>query len=233
MPRKRPENGLDDLVRAAATVFASRGFARAQMADIAREMGVSAGALYGYVESKEALFDLVLQRAFVAEPAAVPSLPVPTPPREDVVRHARERLASARSPALSAALRRGVPGPGGAATELQEVLREIYDFLVENRQGLALVEAAANDRPELAAVYYRGGRSGLLDRLERYLLAGIERGDFEPVADVAVAARLLLETIAWFTRHRFGDFDDGVDDDGVAEDTVIAMLTRSVLRSTP
>jgi AcrR family transcriptional regulator len=86
MLRRRPENGLDDLVHAAASVFSRQGFRRTQMADIAREVGLSAGALYGYVEGKEALFDLALQRAFLDAPPPPPSLPVPAMLTRSVLR---------------------------------------------------------------------------------------------------------------------------------------------------
>lgn len=54
--RLRPETWLSDLLTAATKVFIAGGYHRAQMADIAHEMGVSQGTLYTYVESKEALF---------------------------------------------------------------------------------------------------------------------------------------------------------------------------------
>src|SRR6266511_285530 len=60
--RPDPQDRLDDVVRAGATVFARRGYRRTQMADVAREMGVSPGNLYNYVEGKDALFYLVLRR---------------------------------------------------------------------------------------------------------------------------------------------------------------------------
>ena len=59
--RVSPGARLDHVVEAAARVFARKGFRRSQMADVAREAGVSPGNLYNYVESKEELFFLVLQ----------------------------------------------------------------------------------------------------------------------------------------------------------------------------
>ena len=231
MPRRRPENGLDELVRAAAPIFSRRGFRRTQMADVAREMGVSAGALYGYVESKEALFAVTLERAWRDDLPPPPTLPVPTPPRDKLVSLARERLAPARSPTLSAALRQAAPEGGDVRAELSRLLLEIYRFLEANRQSLALLEAAAKDRPELEAVYFGAGRSGLLERLDRYIRQRVAAGFLAAVPDSRIAARLLLETMAWFTRHRHGDVDDGVQDESIAEQTVVEMLTRTLLRS--
>src|SRR4029450_13479148 len=76
---RRPDrqDRLEDLGRSGAAVFASRGYRRTQMADVAREMGVSPGNLYNYVDSKDALFHLVLRRVLGERPGDQPfALPV-------------------------------------------------------------------------------------------------------------------------------------------------------------
>ena len=81
MPRKRPQDRLEHLVRVGTEVFiASQGYQRAQMDDIARDLGVSKGTVYLYVESKEALFDLCVRYADDAQASnAISALPLPTP----------------------------------------------------------------------------------------------------------------------------------------------------------
>src|SRR4029450_869621 len=75
--RAQPRDRLEDLVRAGAMGFARRVYRRTQMADVAREMGVSPGNLYNYVDSKDALFYLVLRRMFGERPGDRPlELPV-------------------------------------------------------------------------------------------------------------------------------------------------------------
>src|SRR5215208_4268688 len=75
--RPRPEDRLEDVVLAGAEVFARRGYRRTQMADVARTMGVSSGNLYNYVDSKDALFYLVLRRVLGERPEEQPlELPV-------------------------------------------------------------------------------------------------------------------------------------------------------------
>jgi len=49
----------------ALTVFGRAGFRLAQMDDIAAEMGVAKGTLYGYVDSKEAMFALYVIESVV------------------------------------------------------------------------------------------------------------------------------------------------------------------------
>src|SRR5215467_2238670 len=59
MARQDPAARLSQLVKHATEVFIDRGYKNTQMDDIASSLGVAKGTLYVYVESKEALFDLV------------------------------------------------------------------------------------------------------------------------------------------------------------------------------
>ena len=56
MARQIPSHRFSELVHAGTGVFIEFGYQRAQMADVASALGVAKGTLYGYVESKEALF---------------------------------------------------------------------------------------------------------------------------------------------------------------------------------
>jgi AcrR family transcriptional regulator len=51
------------ILQGAMTVFLSKGFDAASMAEIARAAGVSKGTLYVYFEDKEALFDAIVHQA--------------------------------------------------------------------------------------------------------------------------------------------------------------------------
>ena len=76
MPRGKPIEAqqLEHVVAAAGRVFAELGYRRTRMSDVAREAGLSPGALYTYVEGKEALFHLVVsQRAGGNAPGAEPT----------------------------------------------------------------------------------------------------------------------------------------------------------------
>jgi AcrR family transcriptional regulator len=218
--RSIPADRLDDLVAAALRVFCAQGFERTQMADVARVLGVAPGTLYRYVESKEALFHLVIDRAVRDGPAPAPgSLPLPTPPPGAIEKRLRERLAEAmRFPRLEQALeRRRVSDP---RSELEGIVRELYQCVASTRLGATLVERSAHERPELAKLWYEEARHDFFERLTSYVERRIERGHFRPVPDAAVAARLIVEAITWFARHRHGDPKADVDD-AIAEDTVV------------
>src|SRR5512134_1777424 len=108
MARRIPDDRLEQLVDAATAVFIEQGYARTQMADVAEALGVAKGTLYLYVESKEALFDLVARCADGEHPLPeLSALPLPTPAPGKTVAYVREVLTANREiPMLRAALRR-------------------------------------------------------------------------------------------------------------------------------
>jgi AcrR family transcriptional regulator len=232
MPRTRPTDRLDQLIEGAAKVFTARGYRRTQMADVAREMRVSPGTLYNYVESKEALFHLLIDRGFLEEPPEpLPTFPIPTPPPGATLKRLRERLeAGAALPQLDAALARHRVTDVGA--ELEGIVRELYSLIARNRHASALIERSALDWPELAALWFGEMRRGVLERLTRYLKRRVERGYFRPVPDTATAARLILEVIAWFAWHRHGDPFTQIDDKLAEETTVRFVMSALVSEET-
>lgn len=228
MARRRPEGRLEQLLDCATRVFIAKGYRRTQMSDVARAMGVSAGALYGYVESKEALFHLLVDRAFTAGPAEPPELPVRTPQPGETLARLRERLTSETAlPVLAAATARArVRDP---RIELEQVLTELYDLIERTRAGTALLERSALDEPALATLYYAGMRRDLLARLTQYLERRMRARQLRRVPDAAVAARLVLETITWFARHRLRDQDSASIDDATARASTLDFLIAGLL----
>jgi AcrR family transcriptional regulator len=200
------------------------------MADIAEAMGVGKGTLYLYVESKEALVDLVCRWADASRPVPrPPALPVPTPAAGATLAYVAERLGRERAlPALAAALARSRVRDAGA--ELAAILGEIYDVLARNRRGLKLIDRSARDMPELAALWFTGARGGLLALLGRYLEDRLRRRLFRPVPDVAAAVRLMLETTVFWAVHRHWDAHPQPIAEATAKATVVRFLAGALIK---
>lgn len=62
-PRRRAEARPGEIVEAAASVFAERGYAAARLDDVAVRAGVSKGTLYLYFADKAALFEAVVRQS--------------------------------------------------------------------------------------------------------------------------------------------------------------------------
>ena len=61
--RRRPEARPDEILDAALTVFSEKGFAAARVEDIAREAGLSKGAVYLYFPSKDAMLNELVEQS--------------------------------------------------------------------------------------------------------------------------------------------------------------------------
>jgi AcrR family transcriptional regulator len=172
------------------------------MADVARELGVSPGNLYNYVETKDALFELALHRALDGELGDVAGrLPVPAsgePPADWL----RRRLDFSDFPAMEAALaRERVADP---AAELADVALELHDVLARVRPVVETLESSMHELPELAEVFLAVRRE-LFARMQRYVTARVASGAFRPVPDPAAAARLVVELAYWTANRRHRD----------------------------
>jgi AcrR family transcriptional regulator len=222
--RPLPPGRLDALARAALALFSERGYRRTQVADVAERLGLSPGSIYRYVASKEALFELAVRCAFGVAPRAG-ALPLRSPRPGALLRQVRTRLLGElrRASIVDLAKR---PAPADVAAELRTVFGELYDGMAHNAAAIRLLERTAPDRPELAELYFGRLRVELIERLRAYLARRIGEGRLAPVPDVPIAARLVIETAAWFAWHRLGDPAPQPMDDALARETVIDVLVR-------
>ena len=228
MVRTRPAGRVDEILDAAVAVFEQVGFHRARMADIAAIAGISPGLLYQYAESKEALLHLVLLRE-VGTPVDDTDLPAKASPSATIESELRDALARSdpRGPVRAALARRRTPTD--VRGELEGIVGQHYDWMHRYRRVITIVERSARDRPALAETFYDRGRAPFVDDLATYITRRVKAGHFRSVPDAAVAARFVLETIAWFAMHRFGDHDGARIDDDLARQTVLDMVTAALL----
>ena len=227
MPRRTPENRLEDLLESATRVFIAQGYRRTQMADVARDMGVAKGTLYLYVESKEALFTAVLRNADSAAPLPRSlDLPLRAPRPGALVRGLRDALArEVTPPALAQALSR--KRVGDVRAELEVIVRELYALSSRHRTSTKLIDRCGADHPELAETFYAGGRYTQLEMLVRYLESRVRSGKLTPVRDPALAARFIIEAIATWAVHLHWDPAPQPIDPEDAEETVVQLIVSA------
>src|SRR5688572_41544 len=93
MPRTVPAGRFAQLVEVATKTFVTRGYRLTQMADVAEALGVAKGTIYGYVASKDALFDAAVRFAdgHVAMPESS-ALPLATPKAGSTIGYIRDTL---------------------------------------------------------------------------------------------------------------------------------------------
>ncbi|MEN8181640.1 MAG: helix-turn-helix domain-containing protein [Myxococcota bacterium] len=228
MARRIPEQRFDELVDAATEVFIARGYRLTQMSDVAEAVGVAKGTLYGYVESKEALFALCARWADRTGAVQRPErLPVPTPRAGELSTWIKQRLAEeAVPPLLVAALARERALDPRA--ELTALLRELYLLTERNRRGIKLIDRCM-DHPELGPIWQTAGREDSRAAMARYIEQRIRAGQLREVTSVRLAARIVIEIIATWAIHIYWDRAPEVFDPDEARENAIDFMVRGLI----
>ncbi len=229
MPGKRnAHERLPELIAAAVRVFTRDGYRLARISDVAAELGLSEGAIYRYVDSKEGLFVLAIRHALLLEELPRGELPLSPAPLTVTIKEAREFVASVVPFGhLAAAIARpAVPDP---AAELEGILRETFMLESRTREAADMIERSARELPELADLLNSGLRRPVLRALTAYLAGRAEAGLLRTTPDAAATARLVLETLDWFARQRFSDPYGAVMTAELAEATVVDALVHALV----
>ncbi len=223
MARRRPESRLPDLVRTAARVFVeSGGYQRTQIGDVARALGVAKGTLYLYVQSKDALFDLVVRHADAPDDVQV-DLPVPTPAPGSTLLWIAALIDGATLPPLDGP----VSSAADAARELDALVTALFWLLHAHRWTIRLIASSARDMPELSELWFVQARARLNRRLADWLVQRAGQGVHRPLRVPAEAvARWMSESVHWAAVSR--EFD--VAPEPLAPDDALATVRLAVGR---
>lgn len=200
------------------------------MADVAATMGVSAGTLYQYVESKEALFYVLVDRGLDDGPVPLPEeLPVKAPPGDRIRERLAEQMAEhGRRPLFEAAFMGRAPKD--AREELAAIVGELFDFTLRTRRWIDLIERSAPELPDIAAMF-GPLREAFFATLTAYVESRMESGAFRRDVDAAVAARFVVESVTFFARHRHNDPSPIPLDETQVRASTVALIVSSLLKS--
>jgi AcrR family transcriptional regulator len=222
---------IADIAAAATRSFGKLGYRRTQMASVAKDAGLSTGAIYTYVSSKEALFHLVFAVGF-DKLGTEPELPLGAPPFADTLALIADGLRKGvGSPRLRAALQDDPPEDVRA--EFTAIIEERYDSVANVWPLLAAAERCAVDLPDLQDLYFRRGRRGQLSYLTRYLDARAASGLLRKFPDTEIAARSFIETVVWMAWHRHEDKDPSLYDEATARATIVELMCNAFVPEEP
>jgi AcrR family transcriptional regulator len=230
MPRSIPSERLQHLIEVATEIFIAHGYRQTQMADVAEALGVAKGTLYGYVQSKAALFDAAVRHADGHQALPEPDkLPIKTPATGSTVQWLEGRMAAETTGLYLLKAVTAAP-PADVRSELREVLVDLYRRASRNRLTIKLVDRCASDYPDLAALWFGRGRWAQHELLMRYMQARADAGCLRSVLSVPVAARMVLETVAFWAVHRHWDPSPQSIEEDTVEETVIDLLVHSLTK---
>jgi AcrR family transcriptional regulator len=207
--RRRKDARPGEILSAALTCFAERGFAATRLDDVAHNAGLTKGTLYLYFPNKEELFKAVVAQALV-----------PNLERGEAL------LGKADAEGIEAQ---------PAATLLAQLLRGWAELAGSPAGAIPkIVVSEAGNFPDLARFY----REQVVDRgmalLRRVLRLGIARGEFRAV-DIDDTVRCIVAPLllAMLWRHSLGRHEPaGFDPDALCQ-THLQLLLDGLKVSRP
>ena len=234
MARSIPPDRLLAVIDAAAKVFVSHGFRRAQMQDVAESLGVAKGTLYGYAASKDALFAAAVRYSDGLEPLpAINKLPLAGVDEGDLADLVTSRLAAELPDlALTRALQQtNCPSTAEeASAELAAIVSDLFHRLARHRVAIKLVDRCAPELPELGRVWFETGRGAQISAMESYLDSRQQANVLSLPGPTPIVARTIVELcVLWAVHCRFDPAPSArpqPSDDTLAA-TLAAMITRS------
>ena len=188
---------VDEILGAALTCFAERGFAATRLDDVAQRAGVTKGTLYLYFPNKEELFKAVVAQALV------PNL---------------ER---------GEALLSEADAPQSAAALLAALIRGWAELARSPASAIPkIVVSEAGNFPDLARFYREQVVDRTMALLRRVLQLGIARGEFRAVElDDTVRCIFAPLLLAMLWRHSLGRHElAGFDPDAICETHMQLLL---------
>jgi len=233
MKKLEAELRVKELIRCATEVFCTYGYKQTQMTDIAKAMGVAAGTLYLYVESKEALFDFAVRYGIENNVEHLPtSFPITTPKTGSTITFLKKILSEqAQWPKLTEALTK--TQSENPRKELLDIIQELYSLMLDKRWGLFLIARSAVDFPELTEIFINKLRKNLLKDLTQYIKSRVETGQFLALPNPEISAIFLNETIVWAVIHRMCDPEFRMISEEQINDTVVMALVNSCVSQSP
>lgn len=185
---------LQQLYDAASSLFIRQGYARTQVSDIARQAGISVGAVYSLFTGKRTIFQFLL-KCTIAPEFLDGELTLPLDAEVFVGLDAELEEVFA---ANAADYRR--PLEKGGLYTYSEMLSSAFDLVSRYGIGVLLVEKNTKEFPQLAASY-AGHRRHFFDTTAAYLDKFIAEGQVRTVPDAGLATRVIVETLAYWGMH--------------------------------
>jgi AcrR family transcriptional regulator len=238
MARLIPDDRFAAVVTAAAQVFIAHGYQRAQVRDVADALGLGKGTLYGYAQSKAALFAAAVRFGDGHEPLPRPGdLPVPAPADGEIAALVTARLAGEIADlTLVRALASPPPAkvdPAAGPAEIAAIVIDLYQRLAKHRVAIKLVDRCAPEIPELTDVWFGTGRHALVLTVQEYLTRRHRAGTLTLPGPAGPLARTIVELCALWAVHSHFDPAPATSRVETIDDTAVAaMLAELIVRAT-
>jgi AcrR family transcriptional regulator len=201
--RSKALRSLDEFAQAGVQCFLRGGYRLTQVADVSAAMGMSAGAIYRYIEGKEALFDISVHYA-AHLPISEKHIPVKVGSIDDTIRAVRMVAGRWKErPHLNQAL--ASKKAKDLRLEAANIGIEIYDLLSSYADFIGLLNRCAHDIPELLQVFNEEIKTPLFADIATWFQRRSGVDSKRSGGQSAAVARAALEAVAWLANVRKRD----------------------------
>lgn len=192
------ENRMRSIFDAASHLFINKGYARTQIKDIAKEIGLSTGMLYVYFTGKRDILNFILKgtidQAFITQEFELPIRSELFDSLDNEIMNAFEENTKAFSSHLD------------NITEypLEQMLSDAFEVISKYGIGCLLIEKNPDDLRKLTA-YYKEYRKKFYGQVLSYITQYMQTGTFRQVEHPQYITRLIIETLSWWGMHITND----------------------------
>ncbi len=192
------ENRMRLIFDAASHLFINKGYARTQMKDIAKEIGLSTGMLYVYFTGKRDILNFILKGtidpAFITQEFELPIRSELFDSLDNEIINAFEENTKVFSSHF------------GDITKypLEQMLSDAFEVISKYGIGCLLIEKNPDDLRKLTA-YYKQYRQKFYGQVLSYITQYIQKGTVRQVEHPQYITRLIIETISWWGMHISND----------------------------
>jgi AcrR family transcriptional regulator len=188
------EHRMQLIFDAASQLFINKGYARTQMKDIAKEIGLSTGMLYVYFTGKRDILSFLLKGTI--DPSFI-TQDFELPIRSELFASLDHEIMEAfdqNAKAFSAHLDDRTDYP------LENMLNDAFDVISKYGIGCLLIEKNPDDLGKLTA-YYKEYRQMFYNHVLSYITQYMQNGTFRQVEFPQYVTRLIIETLSWWGMH--------------------------------
>ncbi len=188
-----PDARLTAVYDAASYLFVTQGYARTQVAQIAKQAGIATGTIYNLFASKPAVLHFVLLSTLEGHKG---SIDVELPLGEAKEQRLRERL-----DAVMTGFLQGIAASDGEEKPaFTQMLSVLFDTAADYNVALNIVNDNADALPRLNRQYQQYIHD-LYGLIEDNLQDGMQRGEVRKILYPRLHIRNILEGITWWAMY--------------------------------
>lgn len=191
------KNRLDLFYTAGSHLFINKGYARTQMKDIAKQIGLSTGMIYQYFKSKNDLLNFILKCTI--EPEYIEK-EYDYPIQAELFDHLDKEIEQALQ-RNAEGFNQGMADPDYTP---EKMFADAYDVIAKYGVGCLIIEHNVDDLSKLADSY-QAFRRLFFKQVYQYVDRFIKEGSFRQVTDVHYTTRAIVEIMVFWGMHIMND----------------------------